>query len=114
MSNSDFEDSEFEYLTPLKDLSKHVWHGRIWLNSKHADDALRVIDMRRAVADILVWHNWFEDSDITYEISIAATSRITIEEVLKNVRLLSPAAHLHQCYKASGQTIEHSDWQDFK
>jgi hypothetical protein len=113
MSNSDFEDSEFEYLTPLKDLSKHVCHGRIWLNSKHADDALRVIDIRRSVADILVWHNWFEKSDITYEISIAATSRIVIEEALKNIRLLSPAAHLFMCYKAAGHVIEHKDWQTF-
>lgn len=110
---SDFEDSEFEYLTPLKDLSKHVWHGRVWLHESRAEPAMAAVRVREGVADTLMWHDWFENSRVTYELQFSSTTREGIAENLKIVLDLDSAAMVHIAYKRCGEIIEFRDWQTF-
>lgn len=110
---SDFEDSEFEYLTPLKDLSKHVWHGRAWVKGDLADAALAGLTLREGVADVVLWHDWLENSSTTYELSMTSTTRAGIVENLESVLKTDPSARVYTCYKRSGEIITFMDWQVF-
>lgn len=110
---SDFEDSEFEYLTPLKDLSKHVWHGRAWIRANLADAALSRIALYEVPDDVVMWHDWFENSSTTYEITLTSTTRAGIMKNLTMLQEVDPGARLHSCYKGCGQVIGFMDWQVF-
>ncbi len=112
MSDAEFKDSELDWLTPLKDLSKHVWHGRVWLKGDAADEVLPLLKLREGVADVVLWHDWLENSN-TYELSLTSTTRAGIVENLEIARLSDPDARMYTCYKRSGEIITFMDWQTF-
>lgn len=109
----DFKDSELDWMTPLKDLSKHVWHGRAWMRADLADDAMAALKLREEPADVILWHDWFENSNTTYELSLTSTTRAGIVENLEIVRKMDPSTRMYTCYKACGQIITFMDWQTF-
>jgi hypothetical protein len=101
-----FEDDED--LTPLKNLSKHVYHGRVWCGEREADAILEAAH-KAADDDVLVWHDWLNDT--VYEITIAAKTKAEVMRVLEASAKATPRpSHTFWCYKAAGEIIEHSDW----
>ena len=72
-----------EFLTPLKDLSRHNCHGRIYIPGEFAADALNAIS-EGGEGDVLIWHDWY--SEHTYEIVLMATNKLGIDRNLKLVQ----------------------------
>lgn len=95
--------------TPLMDLSKHVYHGRVWVNGNEAAAGL---DAAFQASDgALIWHGWLNDRSTTYEITFSATSKPEIMKIVAAIKeKVGHTAQFHWCYKKSGQTINHCDW----
>jgi hypothetical protein len=102
-----FEDEDF---TPLKDLSKHNYHGRVWTGPKEADMAIEAAH-EAADADTPIWHDWLNVESTVYEITFAATSKVEVMKIIDAIKKKLPRPpHSFWCYKRSGQVIEHGDW----
>lgn len=103
-----FEDSD--YTTPLKDLSEHNYHGRVWVGPEQAQTAVDAAH-DEADEDTPVWHDWLNDEGTVYEVSFSATSKAEVMKIIDAIKKkLKRPPHSFWCYKESGKTIKHSDW----
>jgi hypothetical protein len=100
-----------DFLTPLKDLSEHNYHGRIWVNSKDADKALVAVDVELTDrdGDICMWHDWLNAT--VYEINISGMNMPAIKRFLTGVKKATPAARMAVASKRG--MIIHTDWRSY-
>jgi len=106
------EDDDEDFPTAkLKNLSKHVWHGRAFVRRSEADAALNAVT-EGGDADVILWHDWMDNSDTTYELSLTSTTKDGITQNLNAIKKAVPRAHLSIAHKGGG-TIDHQDWKDF-
>jgi hypothetical protein len=107
----DTEDDLFP-VAKLRDLSKHIFHGRAWIPGQQADVCLKaVLDKKDDMpeGEACVWHDWF--SDHTYEITFAATKAEHVKTMLAAIEAKWPRARLYTATKAG--MIDHEDWKTF-
>lgn len=108
-SVDDDDDDEDKWLTPLKDLSKHVWHAQIFVNGDDADKALNSVH-KGGEGDVLIWHDW--ESHTTYRVELSSTTKQGIKNNVERLKKALPRAHIFVAYKDGG-TIQHRDWRDY-
>lgn len=115
------DDLDDQWLTELKDLSKHNWHGKLVLNVARHDeqniDGGRLWDAVDCLQDfpgwdICRWDYWL--SDTLWEISWSTTSkesRDAVTQALRGIKV-QQARHLYECYAGSGVTIQPWHWKE--
>lgn len=101
---------DMEHITPLRDLSRHNFHGWILVDYRKADEVVNAVNAAvPGEGDPLDWHSWH--SDTVYEVNISALTPTAISRVLGAVRAAVPTARLHTCY-ATG-IVEIQYWREF-
>lgn len=114
-------DDDGEWLTPLKDLSQHIWHGKIVMTVSHEVfegwvgdriwDAIEVLDDFPGW-DICKWHYW--ETNTLFEISWSATSKESRDAVAQCLRGMGIpyAKHIYEACVPCGRTIEFHHWRE--
>lgn len=104
------DDDDDLHLTPLKDLSKHNYHGRVWIGPEQAQKAVDAAH-DSADDDTPIWHDWMNDAGTVYEVSFSATSKPEVMKIIDAIKNALPRPpHSFWCYKEPGRPIEHRDW----
>lgn len=101
-------DDEAERVAPLKNLSKHNHHGRAFIDKSSGKiDAVLDAIKEGGDGDVLVWHDWYNDT--TYEITIAGTSKSSVIDALKAIKKVAPGSHVSYAYAT--RMVELEDWR---
>jgi hypothetical protein len=105
-----FEDEDDFPMAKLKKLSDHVYHGRAFVKRSEADAALEAVT-EGGEADVILWHDWMDNSDTTYELSLTSLTKEGITSNLDAIKKVAPRAHLSIAHKSG--TIDHGDWKPY-
>lgn len=106
------QELDLDNTTPLKDMSNHVFHGRISIgNESQIDKALELVtNSLTGVDDVMMWHGW--DTDTVYEIFLSSTTASGIRRCLDAVRSRQ-ATHLYAAVVPAGVVIEYYHWRPY-
>ena len=104
------EESDDMEMAKLKNLSKHVFHGRAFVADRFANVALAAVD-EGGDGDVLMWHGWMHDSDTSYEISLSSTTKTGITRNLDAIKKAAPRSHISIARKSG--MINYHDWSDY-
>lgn len=119
MTTADLED-DFP-CAELKDLSKHIWHGKVIITVPHYDEAnvegnkmWDAIDVLRDFPgwDICAWNYW--ETNTLFEISWSADTKEARDAVTRCMMLIETpyARHVYECCVPCGVMISHHHWKD--